>query len=141
MSECHSRIVPADPHSRLSKTVIPSEEEFPYRKAVGSLGFAASCTRPDIAYAVNQVSQYCNNPSRSPWVTVKRILSYFNGTADYAISFGSIKQRLVVFSDSDYLGDLNERSSTTGANLFPKRRTCLMDESETKVCITVKHRN
>ena len=29
----------------------------PYRQAVGSLNYLATCTRPDIAYAVNYVSR------------------------------------------------------------------------------------
>jgi hypothetical protein len=118
MSTCHPRGVPADPHSRLSKALDLSEQEFPYREAIGSLIFAASCTRPDIAYAVNQASQHCSNPSRSHWEAVKRILSYLRGSTNFGIGFGSTHQQLVVYSDSDYAGDLDDRSSTTGAICF-----------------------
>lgn len=118
MAECNERTVPADPHTLL----YPIEEEseldvFPFREAVGSLMYAMVCTRPDIAYAVNQVAQFCNSPKRVHWEAVKRIFAYLKGTADYGITFSSYKQGqnvLVSYSDSDYAGDVSTRRSTTG---------------------------
>ena len=61
MKECNSRGVPADPHSRLSKRLNTVEEEFFCRfcEAVGSIVYAMTCTRPDIAFSVGQVAQFC----------------------------------------------------------------------------------
>jgi hypothetical protein len=38
-----------------------------YQSAVGSLIYAATATRPDIAYAVGEVSQYLSEPSAEHW--------------------------------------------------------------------------
>jgi hypothetical protein len=44
---CYSKSVPADPHARLSNNVERHpKDSFPFREAVGSLMFAATCTRP-----------------------------------------------------------------------------------------------
>jgi hypothetical protein len=34
-----------------------------FQRMVGSLLYLATCTRPDISTAVNQVLKYCSNPS------------------------------------------------------------------------------
>ena len=37
-----------------------------YQSIIGGLMFAAICTRPDIAFAVNRLSRYCSNPDCGP---------------------------------------------------------------------------
>ena len=47
-----------------------------YMEVVGSLIYIATCTRPDISYAVSKVSEKLKNPSENDWISVKRILHY-----------------------------------------------------------------
>lgn len=49
-------------------------ERTPFREAIGCLMYLDLLTRPDIMYAVNQVSQHTENPSKKVWNDVKRIL-------------------------------------------------------------------
>lgn len=86
---------------------------FPYREAVGSLLFLASVTRPDIAFAVNIVCRYVNNPSFQHVNAVKRIIRYLIGTKHIGIQYKS-GHELVGYSDSDFAGDVESRKSTTG---------------------------
>lgn len=77
MSEAKLMSVPADVHVCLK----PPEDTnsrlaIPFREAVGSLMFLAVVTRPDLAYAVNNVSKYLSNPDESHWQAVKRIFKY-----------------------------------------------------------------
>jgi len=44
-----------------------------YRKAVGYLNHASVYTRPDISFAVGQVSKYLSSPQPQDWTDVKRI--------------------------------------------------------------------
>lgn len=53
---------PADSYAILNKSCEEGSVEFPYRQAIGSLMFAAIVTRPDISYAVGEVSRYMDNP-------------------------------------------------------------------------------
>lgn len=46
-----------------------------YCRVIGSLQYL-SFTRPDIAYAVNKLSQFMHKPTTSHWVAVKRVLRY-----------------------------------------------------------------
>ncbi|KMQ88959.1 putative retrotransposon, partial [Lasius niger] len=110
--------VPADPHTVLYPVVEYREKDckVPYRKAVGSLMFLAIVSRPDIAYAVNNVSKFLNNYDISHWQAVKRIISYLTDTIGQGIEYRGDggKCELMGFSDADYAGDIGTRRSTTG---------------------------
>lgn len=120
MLDAKSNCTPADPHTTLSE--IESEESnivnVPYREAVGSLMFLALVTRPDICYAVNMVSRYCNKHNQSHWQAVKRILKYLVGTINRGIMYESggrqFDSNLSCYSDADFAGDVDTRRSTTG---------------------------
>lgn len=89
--------------------------KIPYREAVGSLMFAAVASRPDIMFAVANVSKFLTNPSREHWQAVKTILRYVKNTLGVGIEYRKIGEtRLIGYSDSDYAGDVNTRKSTSG---------------------------
>ena len=72
-------------------------------------------TRPDISYAVHQVSQYLCAPRLTHYAAVLRILRYLKGTLFHGF-FYSAQSPLVLraFSNADWGGDLTNRRSTTG---------------------------
>ena len=86
----------------------------PYASTVGSLMFAMICTRPDIAQTVGVVSRYMANPGGEHWITLKRILRYIKGTSDVALYYGGSEFTVKGYVDSNFVGDLNKRKSTTG---------------------------
>ena len=85
-----------------------------YRRLVGSLVYL-TVTRPDISYAVHQVSQYLSAPRSTHYAAVLRILRYLKGTLFHGL-FYSAQSPLVLraFSDADWAGDPTDRRSTTG---------------------------
>ncbi len=124
--ECATRAVPADPFSRLSKELGRESTDNKqvelasvYREAVGSLIYIVTCTRPDVAFAVSQVSQFTNNPTTAHWDAVKRIFSYLKGTLSHGITFGASANSncLQAFSDADFASSLDDRRSTSGVIL------------------------
>ena len=87
MVSCKGQKTPGDYHSKLTKEMSPASpeekekmREIPYRELVGSLMFCAVTTRPDIAFAVAQVSQFNSNPGEKHWIAAKRILRYLQET-------------------------------------------------------------
>ena len=122
MVECHPKLVPADPNSRLENFAIPKTEEeilkmknVPYRQAVGGLLYVMVMSRPDIAYAVGQVAKYCQNPGPAHWNAFKRILSYLAGTANYGLCYNSDEKNTAIgYTDADYAGDTKTRRSISG---------------------------
>jgi hypothetical protein len=63
------------PESQENKEIM---KQVPYRQAVGSLMFAATCTRPDILFEVCKCTQFCEKPGHQHWNRVKRIMKYLN---------------------------------------------------------------
>jgi hypothetical protein len=121
MTDAKPASTPLDPGIRLVALADGSDDKphshvQQYQSAVGSLMYAMTATRPDIAAAVSKVSKFMANPSQSHWVAVKHILRYLNGTSHYGLVFSGANSavKLVGYSDADWGGDLDTRRSTTG---------------------------
>eukprot|EP00795_Rhopilema_esculentum_P008820 gene8820-biopygen1729 len=88
-----------------------------YQALIGSLTYAVTATRPDIAQALGSVNQFSSNPSGEHWQSVKRILRYIKGTLDWGIQFDGSKEegvQLSGFVDADWGGNVNGRKSQSG---------------------------
>jgi hypothetical protein len=71
-------------------------------------------TRPDIAYAVQQVCLHMHDPRDSHLTAMKRIVRYLRGTPDYRLLRRSRSTDLAVYSDADWAGCPDTRRSTSG---------------------------
>lgn len=107
---------PSEPGVYLQTSDSDIKTKYPYREAVGSLIFLSTVSRPDICFAVNQVSRFINNPNEKHWQAVKRILRYLKGTIDFVITYEKTNSvfKLVGYTDSDYAGCIETRKSTSG---------------------------
>jgi hypothetical protein len=123
---------PVDSNTGNSPMIVTpsSEHHQQYREIVGSLLYAATNTRIDIAYITNQLARYVNNPQPHHREAAIHVLRYLTGTADYALKFTSTGNTqtntntsvynvvISAFSDSDWAGCPESRRSTTGYLLF-----------------------
>ncbi len=77
--------------------------------------YAMLCTRPDLAYPINVLSQHMVNLNMEHWMAVKRIFRYLQGTLQMKLQFGATPSKEVLgYCDADCGGDLEDRRSTTG---------------------------
>ncbi|CAI5964811.1 unnamed protein product [Closterium sp. NIES-64] len=92
------------------------QEEEEYRQKVGSLQFAATTTRPDIAFACSKLGSRLTVRSDQHWREVDRCLAYLANTRDTALEFGGGPEslELVGYVDDDDAGDKHNRTSTSG---------------------------
>ena len=98
----------------MAKTDEEPEINVPYREAVGALLFLVQGTRPDLAFAVSNVSRY-NEKHETHWIAVKRILRYVRGTINYGITYRRGSEKTVNgFVDADWANDQDERRSFSG---------------------------
>ncbi|CAM8970236.1 unnamed protein product [Rhodiola kirilowii] len=89
-----------------------------YRSLVGALQYL-TITRPDLAFAVNSVSQFLQDPRVDHFAAVTRILRYVRGTIHYGLSFRSACSSVVSgYSDADWARCLETRRSTYGYAVF-----------------------
>ncbi len=87
----------------------------PYRQAIGLPDVPDDMYRPDIAFAVCCLAQFCEQPLNPHWVPVKRILRYIAGTRNQGITFGlSQDLKPIGYTDSDWGGCRETRKSTSG---------------------------
>ena len=94
------------------------EDNTYYRQAVGALNHLCRCTRPDIAFCVNNVAKMVENPTNEDWNKVKRIFQYLKHSIDLKLTFTKENEKKITgYSDSDFAaitkGD-DKRKSTSG---------------------------
>jgi hypothetical protein len=76
-------------------------------------------TRPDIAYAVQQVCLHMHDPREPHLTAMKRILRYLRGTIDFGLLLHrSSTMELRVYTDADWAGCLDTCRSTLGYAVF-----------------------
>ncbi|KAL0378427.1 UNVERIFIED_CONTAM: Retrovirus-related Pol polyprotein from transposon TNT 1-94 [Sesamum radiatum] len=126
MSKAKPVSTPLANHFKLSLEQCPKTDreiedmaKVPYASAVGCLMYAMVCTRPDLAHAVSQVRKYMSKPGRHHWEAVKWIFRYMKGSVGHGVVFASQQNDPLVvgYVDSDYIGDLDDRRSTTDSLL------------------------
>ncbi|XP_048605517.1 uncharacterized mitochondrial protein AtMg00810-like [Brassica napus] len=84
-----------------------------YRRMVGKLIYL-TITRPDVCFAVNQVSPNMQAPKIHHWNMVERILRYLREAPGQGVWMGCNKNTEIVgYYDADWTGDRVDRRSTT----------------------------
>jgi hypothetical protein len=117
MENANPVLTPLDPNVKLEKNTGNPVDPAQYATAIGSLMYAAIGTRPDIAYAVQLLSQFTANPSTMHWTAVKHVMRYLSSTRDYALVYGgpgNFSTTFTAFSDADWGSDQDDRKSISG---------------------------
>lgn len=123
MQDCKPVGTPSDTHQKLSVNMVTSENslvgQLPFQEAVGSLLYLAQGSRPDISFAVNDVSRFNTKHTDIHWKAVKRIFRYLRGTINYKLKYsreGSTAMHC--YSDSDWASDIDKRRSCAGQTII-----------------------
>ena len=116
MANCKAAPTPLVPFD-FDSTQVP-DSSLPVRQAVGALLFLSGATRPDIAVAVNKLSQHVNTPTLQIWNGIKRVFRYLRGTLDYGLVYSRSSDQkvpqLITYSDATWAEDKADRKSTSG---------------------------
>ncbi|CAN1178572.1 Retrovirus-related Pol polyprotein from transposon RE1, partial [Linum perenne] len=85
-----------------------------YKRLVGHFQYLCT-TRPDICFAVNQLSQHVGSPTTQHLQASHRLLRYLKGTTAHGIFFFSTSViKVHAFCDSDWAGCPDTQRSNTG---------------------------
>jgi hypothetical protein len=111
--------MPVDTQAKLSEDDGPPvSDATSYRSLTGALQYL-TFSRPDIAYAVQQVCLHMHTPREPHLTALKRILCYLHGSLDYDLLLRpSPTSELVVYTDADWAGCPDTRRSTFGYAVF-----------------------
>jgi hypothetical protein len=114
MSSCKPVDTPIDAKGKLSADGPAVEDAHAYRSLAGALQYL-TMTRPDIAFAVQQVCLHMHDPRQPHLALLKRILRYIRGTTSHGLLLrSSTDLSVTTYSDADWGGCPDTRRSTSG---------------------------
>ncbi|PNX95813.1 retrovirus-related Pol polyprotein from transposon TNT 1-94 [Trifolium pratense] len=116
---CKPSSIPMDPsHRPHHDDSTPHENITEYRALVGKLLYLTS-TRPDIAFPVQQLSQFLDAPTSLHFKAAHKVLRYLKGNPGTGLFFPrNSSLQLSGFSDADWGGCPDSRRSITGYCFF-----------------------
>jgi hypothetical protein len=93
-----------------------------FRTMAGALLWIARCTRPDIAFAVHQMTRRTHAPRICDLKIVRRLLRYLDGTSEYRLDISKMNEdtniRFEVYTDADWASESTDRKSINGALMY-----------------------
>lgn len=115
--DCKPSKIPLEPgYMKRNEVEDPLETNNTYRKAIGSLLYISTNTRPDIAVSTSILASKVSEPTQSDWTEVKRIFRYLKTTLNKKLKLGSEfedeNENLEGYVDANWGGDENRRSNT-----------------------------
>ena len=109
LTDAKAALTPMDAGAVLSTDQSPTTEaeretmqDVPYQRAIGSLMYAATSTRPDITFALAILSQFMRNPGRTHWEAAKHAMRYLKGSANLGLTLGTSDTILEAYVDADW---------------------------------------
>ena len=76
-----------------------------YQSAIGSLQYLSTMTRPDVTFALSNVTMFNSKPMKEHWTAVKCIFRYQR----YGLLYNQMEEKPTIgYSDSDWAGDLDD---------------------------------
>ncbi|KAI7932968.1 hypothetical protein MJO28_017896 [Puccinia striiformis f. sp. tritici] len=108
--ECRTVLTPLVPNTRLLPASPQEQQQFlklniNYRRAIGLLNYLAVSTRPDISFAMSQLSQYLEKPGIAHWQACIHLFRYLSGTVGRGITLRGSISPVKVYVDADYAND------------------------------------
>jgi hypothetical protein len=115
MVKCKTASTPVDTLPKVAADAgDPVADPSEYRSLAGALQYL-TMTRPDLAYAVQQVCLHMHDPRDGHLAIIKRILRYVRGTTTSGLLLpASSSLDIVAYSDADWAGCPDTRRSTSG---------------------------
>ena len=115
MAEAHPTATLMATKLKLEKLDAPTADVQLYQSMLGSVMYAMTGTRPNLAFAVGYLSRHSGTPSNEHLSTLKRVYCYLVKTKDMSLTFDGKKSDVLYgFTDLDWAGDPVDHKSVTG---------------------------
>jgi hypothetical protein len=101
---------------------VTTEEQSRYRTGVGMLLYLIKHSRPDICNAVRELTKCLDGATPNAYKEMLRLTKYVLDTRDRGLKVEptatSLNWELLVYTDSDWAGDKDDRRSISGYMIF-----------------------
>lgn len=134
--ECRPVETPFDHNIKLSPNVGTSIDQVKYSRIIGSLMYATSCTRPDIAFSVSMLSRFTSSPSKEHWDALNRLMRYLRGTTNHALCYTGYPPTVEGYSDASWCSEVDNSKSTSGY-IFTLGGAAVTWKSKRQTCIAL----
>jgi hypothetical protein len=102
--------------------LLSTQETSLFLTMAGALLWIARCTRPDIAFAVHQMTRRTHAPRMCDLTMGKRILRYLAGTSEYRLGISRMNEdttiRFEIYTDADWASECTDRKSINGTLMY-----------------------
>ena len=113
----HVPINPNEPVDLLDCHTETEAPTYPYREAAGSAIWCSVTCRPDISYAIGQLTKVQARPGRKHWQQLKQLLAYLHTTKHYGIEFKSTaSSEIQCHVDASFADEPGQIGPTAPAN-------------------------
>nr|XP_020172578.1 uncharacterized mitochondrial protein AtMg00810-like [Aegilops tauschii subsp. strangulata] len=119
MDSCKTVATPVNTKAKLpSADGPPVDDPTAYRSLASALQYLM-ITRPELAYAVQQVCLHMHDPRAGHLALLKRVLRYVRGSTDLGLHLhASANLELRAYTDADWAGCPDTRRSTSGYCIY-----------------------
>ena len=122
LEECNANVIPMKVGSAINMLDPEDYDEtdlHEYQRLIGKLMYLSCGTRPDIAFAVGQLSRHNADPRKGHLRAAKRVVRYLKGAMQMGLIFGRESYSptdpphygLKGYADSNFAGDPEDRKS------------------------------
>lgn len=115
-----AKTIPAADYKNLQPIII-GDQKFDvtlYQKMIGSLMYAMTITRPDIAFVLGYLARYMCNPAIHHGHAMKELMRYIRSTIQQKLRYGTSSEdhddHFVIYTDADWANDKTDRKSVSG---------------------------
>ncbi|GKG07663.1 hypothetical protein Tco_0330632 [Tanacetum coccineum] len=103
-----------DPSVKLKPNKGMAISQLKYYQAIGSLMYAMTSMRRDIAYVVGKLRKYTSIPGTQHLQAIQRVFKYLKGTVNYGLSYSAYPSVLEGYFDTSWISTVEDHSSTSG---------------------------
>ena len=118
MQDCNPVATPMEAGYMITKTECPEHPDearrLKYQEITGSLQFLVQWTRPDLAFATNELAKVNSNPAAEHLAVAMRVLRYLKGTAHLGLTYTrdlDNPNQLIGWADADFAACTDTRRS------------------------------
>lgn len=135
-----AKTIPAADYKNL-QPAIDGDQKFDvtlYQQMIGSLMYAMTLTRPDIAFVLGYLARYMSNPAIHHGHAMKELMRYIRSTIQQKLRYGPSNEdhdeHFVIYTDADWANDKVDRKSVSGGvGMFYGGPFCWMSKKQRSV--------